>query len=424
MNTFLDNWLLRRAMSAPRGGGGDDVVIPSVYQRVEWLKSHNTGAAYISTDITMPGNVDTILWEAKAGFWNQGRSFLSSWNDTSHNTYCEFNSGKFGFGGTYIPQDGGLLAGELYDVRFSLVHYYEGSTDMYALLKIVSNGDIYSATSAGFVGRSQNTFRVFGLDNNYTASDIIIGRNKLSFDGVAVLDLIPCYRKSDGKPGMWDMVGWKFYENAGSGADFTVGPDVVQPATKYIVFEDRAVEAICVQNFSSDGIGVTMQDAAGPFPSSVTDSLFKDNTQITSFEELQYFTGYTSQPIRRLTRSLFQNTTNLKRVIAPAGFIFDLSIFNSASGLEYVEFLGDPYIYYDDLVFYRNTNGLIIVFRGTNPPTFRSTCLYPNNNAKIYVPYSSDHSVYDNYQTILTNAGALSRGYSLYELNPDGTIPT
>lgn len=58
----------------------------------------------------------------------------------------------------------------------------------------------------------------------------------------------------------------------------------------YIVFEDPAVEAICVANWSSDGIGLTYEDAAA-----VTSigTVFQ-NTTITKFMELNYFTGVTS----------------------------------------------------------------------------------------------------------------------------------
>lgn len=58
----------------------------------------------------------------------------------------------------------------------------------------------------------------------------------------------------------------------------------------YIHFKDPEVERICVQNFSSDGIGVTYDDAAA-----VTTfwSTFDGVTGITEFDELQYFKGLT-----------------------------------------------------------------------------------------------------------------------------------
>lgn len=43
--------------------------------------------------------------------------------------------------------------------------------------------------------------------------------------GTLVRDIYPCYRKSDNKSGMYDLVTDTFYTNAGSG-EFTVGADV------------------------------------------------------------------------------------------------------------------------------------------------------------------------------------------------------
>ena len=58
----------------------------------------------------------------------------------------------------------------------------------------------------------------------------------------------------------------------------------------YIHFKDPEVERICVQNFSSDGIGVTYDDAAAVTNFGTT---FDGVTGITEFDELQYFTGLT-----------------------------------------------------------------------------------------------------------------------------------
>ena len=40
-----------------------------------------------------------------------------------------------------------------------------------------------------------------------------------------IRNLVPCYRKSDNKLGLYDIVNGKFYTNQGTG-EFTAGPDV------------------------------------------------------------------------------------------------------------------------------------------------------------------------------------------------------
>ena len=42
---------------------------------------------------------------------------------------------------------------------------------------------------------------------------------------ILVRNFIPCYRKSDNKPGLYDLVNDVFYTNSGTG-EFTVGPDI------------------------------------------------------------------------------------------------------------------------------------------------------------------------------------------------------
>ena len=81
------------------------------------------------------------------------------------------------------------------------------------------------------------------------------------------------------------------------------------PTKEYIQFADPTVEGICITKFSSDGIGVTMQDAA-----SVTNigDAFKKNASIVSFDELQYFVNLASIPA-----SAFENCYALSAITLP-----------------------------------------------------------------------------------------------------------
>lgn len=85
---------------------------------------------------------------------------------------------------------------------------------------------------------------------------------------------------------------------------------------EYIIFADPEVERICIANYSSDGIGVTKQDAANV--TSIGVGVFRGNTTITSFDEFQYFTkvtgisGASSSPY-----GTFANCTNLVSITLP-----------------------------------------------------------------------------------------------------------
>lgn len=100
--------------------------------------------------------------------------------------------------------------------------------------------------------------------------------------------------------------------------------EVVQPPVgNYIQFEDKAVEAICVANWSSDGIGLTEEDAAA-----VTDigTAFKKNTEITSFNEFRYFTGVTTIK-GGWDNGAFYGCTNLRTIQFPP----HLSVINACA---------------------------------------------------------------------------------------------
>lgn len=85
------------------------------------------------------------------------------------------------------------------------------------------------------------------------------------------------------------------------------------PSTDGIItFADSRVAKICINNWDTNGDGkLSEQEAAA-----VTDlgTLFKDNTQISSFNELKYFTGLTT-----LGDEAFYNCTGLTSIEIPEG---------------------------------------------------------------------------------------------------------
>lgn len=95
------------------------------------------------------------------------------------------------------------------------------------------------------------------------------------------------------------------YLNQTFGPNFTL---TVPDTGKYIYFEDVAVEtAIKNAGFSSDGIGISVQDAR---TATFTDSTFKQNSTITSFNEFSHFTRANTNP----PNNLFQDCTSLSQI--------------------------------------------------------------------------------------------------------------
>ena len=86
------------------------------------------------------------------------------------------------------------------------------------------------------------------------------------------------------------------YEAANYWKEFKEIVEMEPESTDIITFADAEVKRICVENWDIDGDGnLSFEEAAG-----VKDlgERFKDAISITSFDELQYFTGLTSIPYR------------------------------------------------------------------------------------------------------------------------------
>ena len=81
---------------------------------------------------------------------------------------------------------------------------------------------------------------------------------------------------------------------------------------KNISFADANVKAICVANWDTNGDGELSEAEAATVTS--LGEVFKSNTDITSFNELQYFTGQTS-----ISDEAFQNCSSMGSVIIPNG---------------------------------------------------------------------------------------------------------
>ena len=102
---------------------------------------------------------------------------------------------------------------------------------------------------------------------------------------------------------------------------------IIEAPSPNITFADANVKSLCVANWDTDGDRELSEDEAA----AVTDlgMVFKGNEDITSFNELQYFTGLTS-----ISNGAFSGCSNLISVIMPDGIetIGDYAFF-SCKGL-------------------------------------------------------------------------------------------
>jgi len=169
--------------------------LPLEYQEVEYIESYGSQYITLSNNECQLGTefYDIASFTALAGSYNT----IVGPSVNPHNFEIYFDgSGKIGKYGSAVI-DSKSETGIKYEIA-----------------KVTSH------TSAGpFVPQ------LFA----YTCSYTLTGRIYLhtqKYEGEYTAYLVPCYRVSDNKPGMYDLVTETFYTNSSTKGDFTVGPIV------------------------------------------------------------------------------------------------------------------------------------------------------------------------------------------------------
>lgn len=193
--------------------------LPSTYQQVEYLQS--SGNQYIDTGIT--ANQDTSIdigckiTQLELGFFFGGEE---GYNTRAFHLYT--NGGYYDIG---YKTGGSSTLNNLPATQGDEFTYTTNKNN--AVLTV--NGTRYTHTFEYSAFTAPYSIWLFALHRssvNYGAARIYYC--KLYSGNTLVRNFVPCYRKSDNKPGMYDTVNGVFYVNQRTGADFTVGADVLQ----------------------------------------------------------------------------------------------------------------------------------------------------------------------------------------------------
>jgi len=199
-----------------------ETILPEDYQQVEYLES--TGTQYIDTGLK--GGLDTI-----------GVDFKFNVNNTINNTKEYYILGNFNqVGHCGVMRDTNSNTDVVF--RYYINDQFYGITIGLVNEDIVfSNKDSNITVNDDFKGTMPNNTRKLtnsnlclygtGIGQSFNASGKIYYLKiyeDLSQTNLR-MNFIPCYRKSDNKPGLYDLVNDVFYTNAGTG-EFDVGEDV------------------------------------------------------------------------------------------------------------------------------------------------------------------------------------------------------
>lgn len=179
--------------------------LPSAYQEVEWIASDGTQTMIVEFTTS---NYFNVIMDAQ--FNSSAMRCLVGLSSTGG---CYFGKGT----NNLAEMGGGVTANVDMTVRQKMGFYRTADNVGHT---------VFTGASMQRNGSLAGTFwYIFGI-SGYMGSGVKVYSCKLFAEGKFIADLVPCYRKSDGVIGMYDIENNRFIEKYGSGNNFTKGADV------------------------------------------------------------------------------------------------------------------------------------------------------------------------------------------------------
>lgn len=187
--------------------------IPATYQQVECLRA--TGTQYIVTPAT-PADNQIIAFKYRLTVFSDTTRVFATTDGVTQLTLTPQNYYAF----NNSPSSGAYNAVNLHDTNIIYDCIYNASTTL-----TVNGVDYSNSLKYGGATSSANIwlFSRANTSGQNLKGDIYYFR--ITQSGSKIIDLIPCYRKSDSVAGMYDKATGTFLTNSGTGS-FAVGADV------------------------------------------------------------------------------------------------------------------------------------------------------------------------------------------------------
>jgi len=194
-----------------------------------------------------------------------------------------------------------------------------------------------------------------------------------------------------------------------------------------ITFVDANVKALCVANWDTDGDGELSYAEAAAVTNLGT--VFKNNSNITAFDELQYFVRLTSIDNSAFSGCNGLTTIEIPNTVTSIGY----NVFYGCSGLTTIE-IPNTVTSISTYAFYNCIGLTSMTVLAENPPTLGGNFVFFNINKSIpvYVPCSSleayqnasGWSAFTNIQELCTQSQTitLSEGWNWFSSNVDITL--
>jgi len=195
--------------------GVEKTLLPKEYQQVEYIENAEKQNAYIDSGVTITDDLRFVVDFQVTGTIKAGRYLMGVYNEANKHFYLYISANQMfqfdyacGWGNTNVSVDSNRHTFEFF-YEDGKVFVTEQGTAIFQ--KVATPSDAAKIHFAGVVQAASKSCRTYSA--------------KMIKGGELIHDFIPCYRKSDQKPGMYDLISGEFYTNAGSG-EFVVGEDV------------------------------------------------------------------------------------------------------------------------------------------------------------------------------------------------------
>lgn len=202
-------------LAVGKGGGKS---LPEEYQQVEWIES--IGSQYINTGYN-PNNNTRVLTEFMP-IGNKNRSgFFGSYQN------ADFTTNTFGlyYSSTTTLAYSNFCSDSSFTRDTYLIHDVKHLVDKNKNILTIDGTTVIAHTNTTFQSTAPLYIFALNKDEDRRYSNTRMWYFKIYDDETIVRNFIPCYRKSDMKPGMYDTVDGVFYTNAGSD-EFILGPSI------------------------------------------------------------------------------------------------------------------------------------------------------------------------------------------------------
>ena len=378
----------------------DGIVIPEEYQKVEYLESD--GNQYLITEyipqIDDDFLIDIYLHSIPTSVNTAVRPFFSGNGTVRVGIVTNYYATYY----TYFASGGAPdIGGKRISTSWSKIEL--GSDG-----KIYVNGNYCGQDTRQRFGFDGTDNRLYLLQNalNIGATTVPVSiRSMLVTNNSAIkLNLIPCLRKSDNKPGMYDTVSGEFFTNQGTG-EFICGPDMgettdyefgVLGKNKFNVNAEYQApdntEMLPANNriftLNTYCTGMSWSNYYNP---SQTTSYSINNGTITITNVNVYGLGFPIQAIAGQTYYLSATTTNGRAHIAY--FASDGTYLSGVS----------TNILNSSFTVPNNVDIMIIVlFSNSGEATFSNIQLELGSTATAYEPYNPNHTVYGGWVDLVS----------------------